>query len=119
MTAHARLWEIGGALTTLLPHENSPTFAMFSRDGTRLITGGGDTVGHVWDAATGTEMAKLKSNGSHLQAASFSPNGHQVVTTSQDGRVSLWDINRGQQVAQIKKVAFVLGAQFDRMGRVE
>ena len=39
----ARLWDVDGVLTTALPHEYPPTFAVFSPDNVHLLTGGGDS----------------------------------------------------------------------------
>ena len=54
----ARLWDIDGVLTTTLRHQHPPTFAAFSPDGNRIVTGGRNRVGHIWDVASGSEIAK-------------------------------------------------------------
>ena len=55
----ARLWDIDGILTTALPHEYPPTFAVFSPDNVHLLTGGGDSAVHLWDVVTGRKIAEL------------------------------------------------------------
>ena len=58
----ARLWDIDGILTTALPHEYPPTFAVFSPDNVHLLTGGGDAAVHLWDAVAGRELAELDTH---------------------------------------------------------
>ncbi len=93
----ARLWDVDGVLTTTLSHQYPPTFAAFSPDGTRLVTGGQNRVGHVWDVVSGREIARLESNGGPLQDAAFSPDGRHIATASQSGRVVIWDAGSGRR----------------------
>ena len=58
----ARLWDVDGILTTVLPHESPPTFAVFSPDNLHLVTGGGDAAVHLWNIATGREIAELDTH---------------------------------------------------------
>ena len=70
----ARLWDIDGVLTTALPHEHPPTFAVFSADNLHVLTGGGDSAVRLWDAVTGRELAKLDTH-TIAHSATFSPDG--------------------------------------------
>jgi WD40 repeat protein len=87
-----RLWDIDGVLTTALFHKSPPIFSVFSPDGMRIVTGGGDGVAHVLDAASGVEVAPLKSNGI-LRNAVFSPDGALVLTALNDSTARLWKPN--------------------------
>ena len=63
----ARLWDVNGILTTVLPHKSPPTFAVFSPDNLHLLTGGGDAAVHLWDIATGREIAELDTRRNYPQ----------------------------------------------------
>ena len=97
----ARLWDIDGVLTTTLRHQIPPTFAAFSPDGTRVVTGGQNRVGHIWDVASGREIARLESQGGQLQDATFSPDGRRIATAARSG-VVIWDAASGRQIARLK-----------------
>ena len=53
-------------------------------DGTRVATASADRSTRVFDAATGTELARLDHDG-RVRAVAFSPDGTRVATASIDG----------------------------------
>jgi len=95
----ARLWDIDGVLTTTLRHQSAPTFAAFSPDGTRVITV--DSVAHIWDVASGTEIYTLDSNGGPPRYAAFSPDSHFVATASWGGGIVIWSMENGQEAIRL------------------
>ncbi|MCA9941818.1 MAG: hypothetical protein KC418_24435, partial [Anaerolineales bacterium] len=83
-----RLWTRSGGLIAVLDGDN----ALFSPDGTRLLTlGAYDQQDALWDV-TGHLIAVLGTNESQYYSnpASFSPDGRYIVTTSYDS-AWLWD----------------------------
>jgi WD40 repeat protein/class 3 adenylate cyclase len=95
----ARLWDVDGVLTTTLRHQYPPTFAVFSPNGTRVVTG--DTVARIWDVASGRETTRLETHGDPVEYATFSPDGRVVATASSYGRIALWDAESGRATLRL------------------
>ncbi len=80
-------------------HMTAVSAAVFSPDGTRLLTAdGAGTVG-VWDAATGNLLFAV-AHGSDTKAAAFSADGRRFVTGG-NAAVRVWDAANGTQIAEI------------------
>jgi WD40 repeat protein len=73
--------------------------AVFSPDGSRIVTVSGDTTAGIWDAATAKEIAVPRGLGSRVQSAAFSPDGSRIVTTSDDETARIWDAATGKEIA--------------------
>lgn len=94
------------------------TSAQFSRDGRRVVTANEDGTAHVWDAASGEEIANLQGHENSVLSAQFSPDGTRVVTASYDGTVRVWDAASGKELAVLRgNKDAVLGAQFSPDGK--
>jgi WD40 repeat protein/DNA-binding SARP family transcriptional activator/molybdopterin-guanine dinucleotide biosynthesis protein len=65
--------------------------AGYSRDGSRLVTGGADGVATVWDAATHRGIARLGAKHDVVGAARFSPGGDRIALGFADGAVLITD----------------------------
>jgi WD40 repeat protein/tetratricopeptide (TPR) repeat protein len=92
----------------------------FSKDGTRIATGGGGTAptgdnkpaATVWDARTGAPLAELQGLKEPVNSAAFSPNGTRIVTAAarvQRGGAELkvWDAKTGTVLLDLtQKEAF-------------
>ena len=66
------------------------TAVTFSPDGTLVATASSDRSARVFDAATGTELARLDHD-SEVTAVAFSPDGAQVATGSADGSARVFE----------------------------
>jgi WD40 repeat protein len=75
--------------------------ALFSPDGTRIVTASVYQTARIFDAATGESLAVFRHE-SHVRSASFSPDGTHIVTASSDKTARIWDAATGDQL-------FVLG----------
>jgi WD40 repeat protein len=105
--------------------------AVFSPDGSRIVTASFDNTARLWDAATGAALATLSGHTDRVYSAAFSPDGSRVVTASADHTARVWDATTGAALAtlaghagQVVDAAFsadgsrVVTASLDRSARV-
>jgi hypothetical protein len=59
--------------------------AVFSPDGSRILTTTADGLTKEWDATRGTEILAFQSHVSEYASSRFNNDGSQIVTTSSDG----------------------------------
>jgi Tol biopolymer transport system component len=78
------------------------TFATFSPDGARILTGSYDGTARIWDAATGKQMAVLWGHEDYVTFAAFSPDGSRIVTGSSDKTARIWDAATGEEMAVLR-----------------
>ncbi len=99
------------ALGTALPHlrqrhvlkpGGTLKTAVFSPDGSRVLTISSDGNATFWDAETGAELTSLKADDAAIESAAFSPDGSRVVIASANGVVRIWDVAKGSVVALLK-----------------
>lgn len=67
----------------------------FSKDGTRLLTGGQDDTARLWRldvADPAASMIVLRGHGGGIGAVAFSPDGRYAATGSQDATIRLWSL---------------------------
>ena len=72
-------------------HQSSVNSAVFSPDGSRVVTASWDRTARIWDTASGKEIALLRGHQDLVSSAVFSPDGSRVVTASQDKTVRVWN----------------------------
>src|SRR5215469_1738117 len=83
----------------LAGHAGLVNTAVFSPDGSRVVTASWDNTARVWDAATGASAAILSGHRGWVNSAAFSPDGSKIVTASWDKRSRVWDVRTGAVVA--------------------
>jgi WD40 repeat protein len=71
--------------------EASVTRVVFSPDGKRLATAGGDQVVWVWDVETGEKSLTLPNAG-RVAVIAFKPDGKSLAAGCTDGSVRIWAI---------------------------
>ena len=74
----------------------------FNSDGTRVVTGGTDNIGRVWDLNTGEVLFTLEGHTEAITTADYSPDDTRIVTGSNDFTTRIWDASNGQQLATLE-----------------
>jgi WD40 repeat protein len=86
-----RLWDVttGRQLRVLEGHEAAVWALVFSSDGQRVASAGGDGTIRVWPV-TGTGEPVVRHGAGSVRSIGFSPDG-RLVTGGADGIVRIWD----------------------------
>jgi len=88
-------------LAVLRGHEGWLHTAMFSPDGTRIVTGSDDQTARVWDARSGNQVAVLRGHERQVTTVQWSADGTRIVTGDGQGTVRIWDsVPHGTRVAE-------------------
>jgi WD40 repeat protein len=82
-----------------------------SRDGTRLATGGHESI-RVWDTATWTVCMTLRGHRDEIWALDFSPDGRFLASGSRDATARVWNLSAGQPLCCLPCSNAVLAVQF-------
>ncbi len=80
----------------VLEHQGELIRAVFSPDGTRVVTASWDNTARLWDAQSGEALGVPLKHERVVLSAAFSPDGTRVVTASLDNTARLWDAQSGQ-----------------------
>ncbi|HEX8106614.1 MAG TPA: protein kinase [Kofleriaceae bacterium] len=91
--------------TSVLFHGDTVYQALYSADGARIVTAGGDGTVKIWDAATGGLVRELRHDGARLRyfIAALSPDGRFVAAINTRGDLThVWDTATGATVAEIR-----------------
>jgi WD40 repeat protein len=73
-------------------HAGRVRSAVFSRDGTYLVTASGDETSFVWETRTWTIVKQLKGHLAPLNYATFTPDGAYVATASHDATARVYEL---------------------------
>jgi WD40 repeat protein len=118
--AVARLWDTatGALLPATMKHTAWISTAVFSPDGSLVLTGSRDGSARVWNATTGSPLGGALHHARPVVSASFSPDGSRVLTASDDGTAQLWDAQTGvENGAALRHDGPVTSAAFSSDGR--
>jgi serine/threonine protein kinase/WD40 repeat protein len=88
----------GQSLLPALRPAAAVVFAVFSLDGTKILTVGNSA--QVWDASTGAAISEFAKDAGPLDSAAFSPDGKTVLTTATSGEAQLWKLATGDAVGE-------------------
>jgi sugar lactone lactonase YvrE len=90
----------GRELRRLKGHEKWVAYFVFSEDGRKLYTTGGDGTIREWDVATGSELRRFTCPGEFAVRLEISRDGRWLVSTPNDTRrvpPVVWDLDAGRE----------------------
>jgi WD40 repeat protein len=79
----------------MLGHKGVVSTALFSPNGSQIVTASADHSARLWDAQTGAELLVLEGHRGLVWSAAFDPDGTRIVTASEDNTARLWDGKTG------------------------
>jgi WD40 repeat protein len=74
----------------------------FSRDGSRLASGGRDSTATVWDVPGGHELQRLRGHEAMVTNLSYNRDGTRLATASDDGTARVWDAGSGHEMVTLR-----------------
>jgi Tol biopolymer transport system component len=84
------------------PTEYCLTCVAFAPTGSTLAVGGSDEKIHLWNAATGQELAQCLGHEGGVNAVAFSLDGQRLASGSRDRTIRLWDL-KGKQLLRFEE----------------
>ncbi|MFN8358883.1 MAG: choice-of-anchor D domain-containing protein [Candidatus Kapaibacterium sp.] len=88
---------------TLEGHTEDVQFVVWSPDGSKVATAGGDDSARIWDAATGSLLYTLDGEYSSITHVSWSPDGTKIVTSSYVTKI--WNAATGRLLFTINEIS--------------
>ena len=71
----------------------------FSADGRYLVSGGADTLVHLWDVQTGAEVRALRGHTDWVTSVAFKPDGSALISVAVDKTARIFDLTRTDAVS--------------------
>lgn len=81
--------------------------AVWSPDGTRILTAGNDQNAVVWDVKGLKRLAVLRGHQDFVRKVAISPNGRYYVTSSSDRTIKIWDARTYQNIVTVENQSSV------------
>ncbi len=97
-------------------HKGHVASVAWSRDGTRLATGGGysDPSVALWDVQSGKQVPQFNGHtkdveakdveNRDVEAVAFHPNQKWLISASETGKIKIWDVNAGNELLSIVSI---------------
>ncbi len=116
------VWETGNDEPIMVTGDGDNSFgaasAVFSPDGSAILSADFNGLAKVWDADSGNQLLVLDGHdGASVSDAQFSDDGNYIVTAGQDNTAKVWDAKTGQIISSlVGHTDFVLTAAFSHDG---
>jgi WD40 repeat protein len=94
-----RIWDIQtGLMIKKLNGNQTPVHAaVFTPDGSRVITAGDDRIIRVWDWQNGKVLKQLEGHKAEISNLTLSNDGKMLLSASLDGSVKFWNLEKSQE----------------------
>ena len=100
-----RVWDLAsGKAVVMRGHEDEAGTAVFSPDGTKVLSVSYDGTLRLWDSRTGVALAVLKSGEGELYDVAMSADG-KIATLGEDETVRVFDCDVCGSIEQVRSVA--------------
>lgn len=83
-------------------HRSIVYSAVYSPDGSRIVTASRDGTAWIWNASTGESIVRLNGHSGGVVSVAWSPDGKRVVTASSDKTARIWDAATGASLTVLK-----------------
>ena len=93
----------GECKQTLSGHGHGVLSAVFSADGSRIVTASLDRTAKIWDSSNGECKQTLCGHGHEVLSAVFSADGSRIVTASVDCTAKIWVSFTGECTFSVKR----------------
>ena len=113
-STHIKLFSTatGKELGELVGHGSWVPGLVFTPDGKRLISAGGDQLIRVWNLETLKEIASLRGHGSEVSCVAVTPDGKMAVSGGKDGTILAWDLDNLQRKEPYETMPAVSSVEF-------
>jgi WD40 repeat protein/serine/threonine protein kinase len=98
-------------------HTDQVRSAVFSPDGTQILSGGFDSTARLWDVATGQGLVCLQGHTGGLGSVALSRDGRRALSGSLDRTMRLWDVAAGKELLTLQHADPVWSVAFSPDGR--
>ena len=100
-------------------HRNRIVDLAFSKDGSRLVSGGSDHVIRVWNVLRGVTERTLPGHEATVVQLDWSEDGRFLLSRSEDGSIRLWNLDAESDPSLLKAHdSYVYPVAFDPSGEV-
>jgi WD40 repeat protein/energy-coupling factor transporter ATP-binding protein EcfA2 len=97
-------------------HEGTVRLAVFSPDGSRIVTASTDGMARVWSADGSSPTVVLRGHKDWVVAVAVSPDGTRIVTGSPDGTARVWNADGSGEPLVLRHEAGVASVAFSPDG---
>lgn len=87
--------------------------AAFSPDGTLIVTASSNSLAHLWDSTSYSQLLTLGGHDGPIETAAFSADGARAITASADGSAKIWDTAPVEQRELLPGSATLVTTAFD------
>jgi WD40 repeat protein len=94
-------WSQPVKIFTLSGHQDDVVRAIYSPDGSQIISLSRDQTARIWDADSGKELLVLTGHSGTVRSAIFLPDKTRILTFSDDHTIKIWDKETGKEINSI------------------